>query len=102
MTVVVVATVHPQPGSLDAVVELFETTIARVQDQDQGCELYAMHTEADTIVMIEKWSDAQAYEAHLVSPAMNEMNARVAELLGERTVVTVLQPHPVGGAKGAL
>lgn len=102
MTVVVVATVHPKAESFDAVVSLFETTIARVQEEDQGCELYAMHTYADTIVMIEKWADAEAHQAHLVSPAMNEMNSQVEELVGEKTVVTVLQPHPVGSAKGAL
>lgn len=102
MTVVVIATVHPKPESFDAVVSLFEKTITRVQEEDQGCELYAMHTYADTIVMIEKWTDAETHQAHLVSPAMNAMNTEVEELLGDKTVVTVLQPHPVGSAKGAL
>ncbi|MEO5834426.1 MAG: putative quinol monooxygenase [Nakamurella sp.] len=102
MTVVVVATIHPKSGSFDAVVSLFEKTIVRVHEEDQGCELYAMHTEADTIVMIEKWSDAAAHQAHLSSPAMNEMNEQVQELLGGKTVVTVLAPRPVGSAKGAL
>jgi quinol monooxygenase YgiN len=102
MTVVVVATVHPKPEALDQVVDLFEKTIARVHQEDAGCELYAMHTEADTIVMIEKWADADAHNAHLVSPAMNEMNAAVEELLAEKTVISVLQPHPAGDEKGAL
>lgn len=102
MTVVVVATIHPKPESVDQVIDLFTKTITRVQEEDAGCELYAMHTEADTIVMIEKWADAEAHQAHLNSPAMDEMNLAVEELLAEKTVITVLQPHPVGSAKGAL
>lgn len=102
MTVVVVATVHPKPDTVDQVIDLFSKTIVRVQQEDAGCELYAMHTEADTIVVIEKWADAEAHQAHLTSPAMNEMNAAVEELLADKTVVTVLQPHPVGDEKGAL
>jgi quinol monooxygenase YgiN len=102
MTVVVVATIHPKSESVDQVIDLFEKTITRVQQEDAGCELYAMHTEADTIVVIEKWADAEAHQAHLTSPAMNEMNAAVEELLADKTQITVLQPHPVGDDKGAL
>lgn len=102
MTVVVVATVHPKPDSVDKVIDLFAETIVRVQQEDAGCELYAMHTEADTIVVIEKWADAEAHQAHLTSPAMNDMNAAVEELLADKTLVTVLLPHPVGDSKGAL
>ena len=102
MTIVVVATVHPKSDTVDQVKDLFTKTIQRVQQEDAGCELYAMHTEADTIVMIEKWTDQDAHQAHLNSPAMNEMNAAVEELLAEKTRVTVLQPVPVGDDKGAL
>lgn len=103
MTVVVVATVTPSPEHREDVIALFEATIARVHAEDAGCELYALHSDADTLVMIEKWSDAAALDAHRTSPAMDEMNAEVEGKLSARTVVKMYTPHPAGdGALGAL
>lgn len=103
MTVVVVATVHPLPEHRAEIVALFEKTIARVHAEDDGCELYALHEDADTLVMIEKWSSAEALEAHSTNAAMTEMNPAVEGKLAARTQVKVYTPHPAGSAEqGAL
>ena len=103
MTVVVVATIHPSPEHRDEVIELFEQTIAQVHANDTGCELYALHEDAGTLVMIEKWSSAQDLEAHRVSETMKSLDPRLDGKLSERTVVKIYAPHPAGTAEqGAL
>lgn len=103
MTVVVVATIHPQPEHRAEVVSLFEATIERVHREDDGCELYAMHENSDTIVMIEKWSSKAALAAHAAAPALAELNPQLEGKLAEPTVVKVFTPHPAGTAdQGAL
>lgn len=103
MTVVVVATIHPLPEHREEIIALFEKTIARVHAEDKGCELYAMHQDADTLVMIEKWTSAEALEAHSTSAAMNDMNPAVEGKLAERTQLRIYAPHPAGTEEqGAL
>ena len=103
MTVVVIATITPNPEHRGEVINLFEATIARVHAEDAGCELYAMHEDADTLVMVEKWSDADALAAHSGGAALAELNPSLEGKLAARTVVKVYTPHPAGTADlGAL
>ena len=102
MTVIVVATVTPMPEHRADIIALFEKTIARVHDED-GCELYAMHEDTDTIVMIEKWRSAEDLEAHSAGAAMTEMNPQVEGKLLAKTEIKVYTPHPAGDPdKGQL
>ena len=102
MTVVVVATVTPMPEHRAEIIALFEKTIARVHEEE-GCELYAMHEDNDTIVMIEKWRSAEDLEAHSTSPAMIEMNPQVEGKTAAKTEIKVYTPHPAGDSdKGQL
>ena len=103
MSVVVVATIHPLPDHREEVISLFEETIASVHANDAGCELYAMHEDADTLVMIEKWSSAEDLESHGVSETMKSLNPKLKDKLAGKTVVKVYQPHPAGTPEqGAL
>lgn len=103
MSVVVVATIHPSPEHRAEVVALFQETIAHVHAHDAGCELYAMHEDADTLVMIEKWSGAEDLEAHRTSEAMTSLDPKLAGKLSEKTVVRIYTPHPAGTPEqGAL
>src|SRR5699024_8731971 len=64
MTVVVTAVFHPKPGKQQELAEAMRRGIAAVHTED-GCELYAIHDAEDgTITMIEKWSSAEALDAH--------------------------------------
>ncbi|MET0864997.1 MAG: putative quinol monooxygenase [Nakamurella sp.] len=102
MTVIVVATITPKPEHRDEIIALFEATIARVHQED-GCELYAMHEDNDTIVMIEKWRSAEDLEAHSGGAAISEMNPQVEGKTAAKTEIKVYTPHPAGdAAKGQL
>ncbi len=96
MSVVVVATIHPSADHREEVVALFEETIAHVHANDTGCELYAMHEDSDTLVMIEKWSSADDLEAHRVSETMKALDPKLAGKLTEKTVVKIYSQHPAG------
>ncbi len=96
MSVVVIATIHPSAEHREEVVALFEETIAQVHANDAGCELYAMHEDTDTLVMIEKWSSAEDLESHRVSETMKSLDPKLAGKLTDKTVVRIYQPHPAG------
>jgi quinol monooxygenase YgiN len=103
MSVVVVATIHPAPEHRDEVIALFEETIAAVHANDAGCELYALHEDTDTLVLIEKWSGAEDLESHRVGDTMKSLDPKLAGKLTDKTVVKMYQPHPAGSPEqGAL
>ncbi len=96
MTVVVVATIRPKPEHRAEVVEAFERAVARVHTEDAGCELYALHEAPDRLVMIEKWSDAQALREHGHGAALVALGADLDGKLAEPTDVVTMTPHPAG------
>lgn len=60
----------------------------KVRSED-GCLQYDYHIsceEPDTVVLLEKWRDAAALEAHLAQPHMAEIG-RVKEQFVERTAL---------------
>lgn len=99
MSVVVIATIYPKPEHRDEVIAAFEKAVARVHAEDAGCELYALHTGEDRIVMIEKWTDADALAAHTNSHAFDELGAAIDGRLTGPTDIQTLQPHPAGTAE---
>ena len=96
MSIVVVATILPKAEHRDEVVAALEAVIPRVHAEDAGCELYAMHEGPDRIVMIEKWSDADALAAHGQSDALAELGGRLTGLLAAPSDVQMLHARPAG------
>ena len=56
---VIVATIVPKEGQLDAVEAVLKDLIPAVHTE-QGCELYALHRGKDRLVFVEKWRDMEA------------------------------------------
>ncbi len=103
MTVVVVATIFPLPEHRAEVLALYEGVIGRVHAEDEGCELYALHEDADSLVMIEKWTSAEALQAHARGAALADMRPKLDGKLAGDSVVKVYEPRPAGTtAQGAL
>jgi quinol monooxygenase YgiN len=95
MSVVVIATVRPQPEHRAEVVAAFETAIEQVHGEP-GCQLYALHESEDRLVMVEKWTDEAALELHRGAPALAELGATLRGKLTQGLDVQVLLPHPAG------
>lgn len=96
MSVVVVATAQPKPEHRDEVIALFESVIARVHADDEGCELYSLHEGPDRLVMIEKWASQEALATHAKGPALAELTSGLAGKLTARLDIQLLTPHPAG------
>src|SRR5450830_318974 len=77
MTVIVVATIYPEPKHRAEVITALESTIARVHAEDEGCELYALHEGEDRLVMIEKWSSPDTLTAHGKGDAFAELSKQL-------------------------
>jgi quinol monooxygenase YgiN len=103
MPVVVVATITPKPEYRDDVIAAMKKAIPLVHAED-GCELYALHTDGDQLVMIERWTSREALKKHgTEAPAMRDFNAEIGDKLAAPTVVLRLDAVPAGdAAKGQL
>jgi quinol monooxygenase YgiN len=96
MAVVVVATIRPLPDRRAEVVAALEAVIARVHAEDDGCLLYALHEGRDRLIMVEKWSTAEALAVHARGGATAELGKRLDGLVDGTPDVQVVQPHPAG------
>lgn len=99
MSVIVVATVRPRPEQRAEVIAALEKAIEQTHAQDPGCLLYALHQAPDRLVMIEKWADEAALDAHSRGEAVAELNAGLDGKLTAALDVLRLAPHPAGTAQ---
>jgi quinol monooxygenase YgiN len=95
MSVVVIATAFPVPEHRAEVISAFEAAIRRVQEEEPGLELYALHEGRDRLVMIEKYESEQARSEHLMGAPLAALRSALAGKLSGPLDVQVLQPHPV-------
>jgi len=94
--VVVVATIRPLPEHRAEVIAAMEKVIADVHAHDDGCLLYALHEGDDRLVMVEKWTSAEALAEHSRGPALAELNEALSGRLDRAVDVQILRPHPAG------
>ncbi|MFR9800859.1 putative quinol monooxygenase [Pseudonocardia sp. RS010] len=99
--VVVVATLVPVAGREDEVERALRVAVAATHEQDEGCELYALHRVVRGtagFVVVEKWASAELLAQHGSGAAFAELTKRLDGLLAEPLGVSVLDPLPAGQA----
>jgi quinol monooxygenase YgiN len=104
MSVVVTAVVHPRPGLLNEALATYARHIDAVH-AEPGCELYALHTDGASIVIIEKWASQADLDAHATGEVMAALGPELNALRDRPADVTVLEPRPAGAdatGRGAL
>src|SRR5215467_16229672 len=102
VSVVVVVTAFPVPERRGEVIAAFEKAIAQVHDEP-GVELYALHEGPDRLVMIEKYTSAQAQAEHRKGAALADLRSALDGKLSTDLDAQVLVPHPAGNPqKGVL
>jgi quinol monooxygenase YgiN len=102
VSVVVVATITPLPEYREDVIAAFTKIIPQVHDED-GCEFYALHADADRLVMVEKWASREALATHRKAAALAALNPALAGKVAGPSEVIVLDAVPAGDlAKGQL
>jgi quinol monooxygenase YgiN len=95
MSVIVVATITPAEGQFQAVLDAFTTIIPAVHQED-GCELYAAHTDGKVIIMVERWASPEALKVHADGENLVKLGAVIDDLLAKPTVVKALENVPAG------
>ncbi|WP_198588277.1 putative quinol monooxygenase [Geodermatophilus chilensis] len=103
MSVVVVATITPQPEHAQAVREAVLAAVPQVHGED-GCQRYALHEARDgSLVMIEQWASPEALAAHGKGEPFTELSRQLEGKLAGAPALQVLQPLPTGDdGKGTL
>ena len=98
----VLATIEVQPGQRDAFLREFHALMPLVH-AEHGCIEYAPAVDCptsipvqarlgdDAVIIIEKWSDVAALEAHLKAPHMADYRVKVKPLV-KGVTLRVLQP----------
>ncbi len=98
----VVAIITAQPGQRSKILEAFKANVPAVH-AEAGCIEYDATVDAagmpdspgsvgaDTFVVIEKWADLPALQAHAVAPHMKAYAERVKPYTAKR-VIHVLEP----------
>ncbi|MGH3745232.1 MAG: putative quinol monooxygenase [Mycobacteriales bacterium] len=100
--VVVVAFIPAKEGQLDALVDAF-TGVSAAVHQEEGCLLYSAHRSDDSLVVIEKWANAAAIDAHGKGDAMKALGSAIGPYVGGRPAIHRLAAVPAGDAtKGSL
>jgi quinol monooxygenase YgiN len=104
MSIVIVATITPKPEHRDDVIAALEKAEEAVHGAEEGCLLYALHETADgSLVMIEKYADQAAFEAHGTGAGLKALIGDLNGKLASPLDVKILTPHPAGHPdKGAL
>jgi quinol monooxygenase YgiN len=103
VSVVVVATITPQPEHAQAVRDAVLAAVPQVH-AEEGCERYALHEARDgSLVMIEQWAGPEALAAHGEGEPFTELSEQLEGKLAGAPQLQVLTAVPTGDqAKGAL
>ena len=98
----VIAIVTTKEGQRDAVLQYFRANVPAVR-AEKGCLEYEATVDSlpglnfqteigrDTFVVVEKWENTGALEAHLKAPHMAAYGAKVRDMIASR-VIHVLTP----------
>jgi quinol monooxygenase YgiN len=101
-TKIVVARLYPKPSRLQEVIDVYAPIVPLVH-QEPGCELFALHTDGETVLVVEKWATPADLHAHAAGPAYAQIRAGIGDLVEHAADVWVLNPLPFGdAAKGAI
>jgi quinol monooxygenase YgiN len=92
MTLTVIASIEAKPDC-EAGVEMALRAMLTPTRAEPGCGQYVLHQELETpsrFVMLERWRDAQALDAHLASAHMTQLR-RALDGLALSVTVTRLR-----------
>ncbi len=103
--VIVVASFQAKPGSEGAVQDALRSVIEQTH-LEEGCRTYALHVDnADPtkMVIIERWDDQAALNAHFTQPYMAALGEAAGSLLAAPPSIAMTTAVEAGDpAKGTL
>jgi quinol monooxygenase YgiN len=101
-TKIVVARVYPKPGRLQEVINVYAGIVPLVYEEP-GCELFALHTDSETVFVVERWATPADLQGHAAGPAYAQIRAGISDLVDHAPDVWILDPLSFGEAvKGTI
>jgi quinol monooxygenase YgiN len=101
-TKIVVARVYPKPGRLQEVIDVYARIVPLVY-QEPGCELFALHTDGETVFVVEKWATPADLQGHAAGAAYAQIRDGISDLVDHAPDVWILDPLSFGeAAKGTI
>jgi quinol monooxygenase YgiN len=97
MSVVVVAVLTPKPGRLADLIAAFEVVTPKVHGEN-GCELYAVHSDGSICLMVEQWSSPETLDAHASGEVMEELRRLWGDSLAKPFEAWIVENIPMGEA----
>ena len=88
----IVCTQRINPGMEERVERLLQEAVKETLAHDKGCEWYEWYrgSEPNTYVLIERWSEREAVQAHLRSAHMERLLKELADLVPEKFSISRL------------
>ena len=96
-TKIVVARVFPKPARLQEVIDVYAGIVPLVY-REPGCELFALHTDGETVFVVEKWATPADLQGHAAGPAYAQIRAGISDHVDHAPDVWVLDPLLFDGA----
>ncbi|MEU9545610.1 putative quinol monooxygenase [Streptomyces mirabilis] len=97
MSVVIVVSFKPDPTHRDELIAAIDRA-ARVFHTEHGCERFTLSANDQRIVLIEKWADQQALQAHQGTTRLHELFAEIDGMVIGNPDIQILTPHSLGEA----
>ena len=103
--VIVVAVLQAKPGSEETALAVLTETLEATH-QEAGCRTYALHVSKQDpaqFVLVERWDDQEALDAHFGQPHMAKLAGAAGDLLAAPPTIVFTEPIAIGDpAKGTL
>ncbi|MEU2716286.1 putative quinol monooxygenase [Streptomyces sp. NPDC007205] len=77
---VVIVRLIPAPGQTQNVLDVFRD-LAPLVHQEPGCGLFALHSDGENILLVERWLSAGDLQAHLCSSNFHRIRDALSPLL---------------------
>lgn len=92
---VVVAMQIAKSGRVQEILDAF-AAVSPLVHNEQGCELYAAHTDGDRCIMVERWTTQEDLDAHAAGEPIKELGRLFGDALAKPSEVWVLENVPFG------
>jgi quinol monooxygenase YgiN len=101
-TKIVVARVCPKPGRRQEVIDVYAGIVPLVYEEP-GCELFALHTDGETVFIVEKWATPADLQGHADGAAYAQIRTGISDLVDHAPDVWILDPLSFSDAvKGTI
>lgn len=95
MSVVVVAVLEPKAGRVQEILDAF-AIVSPLVHQETGCELYAAHTDDESVYMVERWTTEADLAAHAAGAPFEKLTGLIGDVLARPIEVHTLRAVPLG------